>query len=179
MSSKKQNSLVHDVLIVAILIFLATILINRVKKYVHLNKHTIIHQIDDSIAQSITKTQRHLGVVRQTISMLGITDPHTKLARSVRQLSNQLHDLEQKYSRSAPSLAPLGPQASSSLVLQEEELKDKLRYIAIGINDAAVDLLGKTPLGRDERRTITLKELITINSALAKELRMSGHPMHG
>ncbi len=178
MSHKKQSSLAHDVIIAAILIFLISVLVNRVKKYVHVNKHAIINKIDESIADSITKTQRHLGIVRQTISMLGITDPHTKLARSIRQLTNQLHDLEQKYTRNAPSLALVGPLGTASIVLKEEELKEKLQYIALGINDACVDLLGKTPLGRAQRKTITLNELMTINTAYTKELRHAGHPHH-
>jgi hypothetical protein len=178
MSHKKQHSLAHDVLIAVILIFLASILVNRVKKYVHLNKHSVIHQIDEDIADTITKTLRHLGIVKQTVSMLGITDSHSKLARTVRSLSNQLHDLEQKYTHNAPSLALLGPLGTASIVLKEEELKEKLHYIALGINDACVELLGKTPLGRGERKTISLHELITTNSAYTKELRHSGHTHH-
>jgi hypothetical protein len=178
MAQKKQNSLVHDLLIIAILIFLGSIIVSRVKKYVHLNKHSVIHQIDEDIAESINKTQRHLGIVKQTISMLGITDSHSKLAKNIRALSNQLHDLEEKYTRNAPSLALLGPLGTASIVLKEEELKEKLQYIALGINDALVELLSKTVLGREERKTITLQELITINSAYAKELRQHGHQHH-
>jgi hypothetical protein len=179
MSHKKQNTLTHDLLIIAILIFLGSVLVNRVKKYVHLNKHSVIHKIDEDMAESINKTQRHLGIVKQTISMLGITDSHAKLAKKVRALNNQLHDLEEKYTRNAPSLALLGPLGTASIVLKEEELKEKLHYIALGINDACVDLLGKTPLGKDERKTITLHELISINTAYAKELRSAGHQHHG
>jgi hypothetical protein len=175
MPHKKQNSLTHDLLIIAILIFLGSILVNRVKKYVHLNKHSVIHQIDEDIAESINKTQRHLGIVKQTINMLGITDSHAKLTKNVRALSNQLHDLEEKYTRNAPSLALLGPLGTASIVLKEEELKEKLHYIALGINDAYVELLGKTALGREERKTITLHELIAINTAYAKELRYGEH----
>jgi len=178
MAHKKNNSLVHDLLIIAILIFLGSILVNRIKKYVHLNKHSVIHKIDEDIAESINKTQRHLGIVKQTVSMLGITDSHAKMAKKVRALSNQLHDLEEKYTRNAPSLALLGPLGTASIVLKEEELKEKLHYIALGINDACVELLGKTMLGREERKHITLQELITINAAYAKELRHSGHQHH-
>lgn len=178
MSHKKQHSLAHDVLIGAILIFLLSIIVNRVKKYVHQNKHAVIQQIDEDIAESITKTQRHLGIVKQTVSMLGITDSHAKLAKSIRSLSNQLHELEQKYSRNAPSLALVGPLGTASIVVKEEEIKDKLHYIALGINDACISLLGKTPLGREERKTISLRELLSINTDYTKELRMAGHPHH-
>ena len=174
----QKHSFAQDVVIIAILIFLVTVLVNRVKRYVHLNKHSIIHELDTDIADTINTIQRQLGIVRQTISMLGLTDPHTKLARSVRSLSNQLHDLEQKYTRNAPSLALLGPLGTTSIVLKEQELKDKLHYIALGINDAAVSLLNKTQLGRDERKTITLEELVTINTAYTKELRQTGHTHH-
>ncbi len=178
MSHKKQHSLAHDVLIAAILIFLLSIIVNRVKKYVHQNKHTVIQQIDEDIAESITKTQRHLGIVKQTVSMLGITDSHAKLAKNIRSLSNQLHELEQKYSRNAPSLALVGPLGTASIVVKEEEIKDKLHYIGLGINDACISLLGKTPLGREERKTITLRELLSINTDYTKELRLAGHPHH-
>ncbi len=175
MSGKEHRSLAHDLLVVAVLIFLLTVLVNRIKKYVHVNKHAIIHQIDDSIIESITKIQRHLGIVRQTVSMLGIADPHTKLARLVRQLTSQLHDLEQTYGRTAPSLSLIGPLGNASIISKEDELKHKLLYIALGINDACVSLLGKSALERSERKTITLKELLAINSSYTKELRHAGH----
>lgn len=178
MSHKQQHSLAHDVLIVAILIFLLSVIINRVKKYVHQNKHAVIQQIDEDIAETITKTQRHLGIVKQTVSMLGITDSHAKLAKNIRSLNNQLHDLEQKYSRNAPSLALVGPLGNASIVAKEEEIKEKLHYIALGINDACVSLLGKAQLGREERKSITLRELISINNEYTKELRIAGHPHH-
>lgn len=173
--ANKKHSFASDVVMIAILMFLCTILINRVKRYVHLNKHSVIHELDTNIADIIILIQRQLGVVRQTISMLGINDPHTKLARSIRSLTDQLHDLERKYAHNAPSLAMLGPIGTASIVLKEQEIKDKLHYIALGINDACVSLLNKTQLGRDERKTITLEELVTINTALTKELRQTGH----
>jgi|GEM_PF-2831913 len=174
----KKNSFAHDILMIALLLFLGTILVNRIKRYINLNKHSVIHELDIDIADMITLIQRHLGIVRQTISMLGINDAHTKLARTIRSLTNQLHDLERSYARNAPSLALLGPIGTASIVLKEQEIKDKLHYIALGINDAAVSLLNKTALGRDERKTITLEELVTINTALTKELRHSGHTHH-
>lgn len=174
----KPHSLAKDLLVIVILIFLITTLTNRIKRYIHLNKHSIIHELDTSIADTITLIQRHLGIVRQTISMLGIADPHTKLARSVRALTNQLHDLENKYTRNAPSLALLGPLGTASIVLKEQEIRDKLHYIALGINDACASLLNKTPLGREKRKTITLDELMITNTAYTKELRHSGHTSH-
>lgn len=176
--SQKKHSFSQDIVIIAILIFLCSIIVNRIKRYVQLNKHSIIHELDVDIADTINIMQRQLGIVRQTISMLGIADPHTKLARSLRALSNQLHDLEQKYIRNAPSLALLGPLGTASIVMKEQELKDKLHYIALGINDACVSLLNKTELGRDERKTIILEELMVINTAYTKELRRTGHTNH-
>jgi hypothetical protein len=173
--AQKPNSLAKDLLIIVILIFLLTVLTNRVKRYVHLNKHSMIHELDVSIADTITLIQRHLGVVRQTISMLGMADPHTQLARLVRSLTNQLHDLENKYARNAPSLALLGPLGTASIVLKEKEIREKLHYIALGINDACTSLLGKTPLDREQRKTITLNELIAANTIYTKEIRHSGH----
>jgi hypothetical protein len=167
----RDNSPVRDLLVVVILIFLFSILTDRIRRYVTLNKHSLIHQLDASFADIINTLQRHLGIARQSVTLLGITDRNHKLVSSIRTLSSQLDEVERKYTRNAPTLALLGPLGTTSIVIKEQELKQKLQYIALGINDVFSQLLDKTPLGREERKAITLDELMIINTQYGRDIR--------
>jgi hypothetical protein len=169
--SQKKHSLEHDILIVALLLGIIWIVVGRVRKYVHLNKSSLIHELEASFTDTIHTVQQHIGIARQAIFNMGMTDPHTKLMRDIRALTAQLHTVEEKYTRNAPTLALLGPLGTTSIVLKEQELRNKLQYIALGINDIFSELLNKSKLVRPERNSITLDELITTNGHYARELR--------
>jgi hypothetical protein len=171
MPHNKKNSLIKDVLIFALLFFIIWLLVIRIRKYVQVNKQSLIHQLETSFIEFIQLLQRQLGVAKQIALFRGITSSHTKLMRHIRTLNNQLHEVEEKYMHNTPGLALLGPLGTTSIVLKEQELQRKLHYIALGINDAFSDLLGRTRLGRTERQTITLDEIIELNDCDARVLR--------
>lgn len=158
-----------DLLILAALIFMVSTLVQRVKKYIKIHKQSLIHELDTSFFDTIQTAQRIVGMTRQAVNVHTSGEINHPLARKMASLDRQLDDIEQKYTKNTPALALLGPIGTASIVLKEEQLKQKLIFTLCEIHDILATLLNKETLTREQRKTVTLNEIIDLDTMYAKE----------
>lgn len=167
--AKQQKSIVKDLLIFAALIFLVTTLVQRLRRYISLHKQSLVHELDVSFFDILHKVQRIAGITRQAVTTQKPFDHDGMLHTKIAAVGRQLDDIERKYSRNTPALALLGPIGTTSVVLKEQQLQQKLLLTLFDIHDILASLLSKEPISREKRKSMSLDEILELDTLYAKE----------
>ncbi|HEV2916744.1 MAG TPA: hypothetical protein VGW78_03290 [Candidatus Babeliales bacterium] len=161
----------RDFIIFIGLLFLLSILVKRVNRYVLLHKESIIHELDTSFFDTIKTMQRHAGIAYKALHLhtLGFEDMASK--RTIKAIQQQLEDIEQKYIHNPAGLALLGPFGTASIVLKEKQLNEQMLTIAATINNLFSTFLHKPQLTEERKKDMAIEQYIQLNSDYAKEIQ--------
>jgi hypothetical protein len=167
----KPGTAFKDLVILIALIFLLSLLAQRLNKYVSLNKKSLVHELDASFFETIKTMQRHAGVAYQAVRAHTVASEDAVLKRTIKTINRLLDEIETKYTHNAASLAFLGPIGTASIVLKEKRINEQLMTLAFAINDVFTTLLQKPSLSNEKKKTIGLEDLMQLNSMYAKEMK--------
>jgi hypothetical protein len=160
-----------DLVILLALVFLVSLLIKRLDKYVSLHKESLVHELDTSFFETIKTMQRHAGIAYQAVRSHTIASEDTTLKRDVKTIHRLLDEIERKYTHNPTALAFLGPIGTASIVLKEKRLNDQLLTIAYTLNTIFTTLLQKPSLTPEAKKGMGIEEIMQINSGYAKEVK--------
>ncbi|HTM05878.1 MAG TPA: hypothetical protein VL201_01425 [Patescibacteria group bacterium] len=129
----KKNSLpVSDIFLAVILVCLLVYMAKRTHTIVTLQSKSLIHELDHSFADQLYSVQRQARISQQ---LYGARDeiPLENWKQKIEKINNGLSDIEAKYSQNSPGVMLLGPIGTTSIILKEKELQQKLLEYSVAI----------------------------------------------
>jgi hypothetical protein len=138
---QSANTTIKDLFLFAVLISLVVYAYKRTHLYLNLHTNSLTHELDRNFADQIYSVQRQARVAKTILEQTGATYDH--LVVKVEKIEHTLKGIEEKYSNNSPGLLLLGPIGSTSIVLKEQQLENKLLEEAISIASVLTPLLPK------------------------------------
>lgn len=122
----KKNILpIGDLFLAGILVCLLLYLGNRTHTFVTLQSKSLVHELDHSFADQLYSTQKQARIVQQLYAARADI-PYENWKQKIEKINSGLADIEKKYAQNSPGVMLLGPIGTTSIVLKEKELKQKL-----------------------------------------------------
>jgi len=118
-SQSNQSHIIRDILLLFTLLCLVNIAFNRTLSFIVAHKDSVIHELDRSFMDHLSTAQRLAHRLEQNIH-----DPHG--SQEISRIKSTLASIEEKYKKNSPALALLGPIGTASIVVKEQQLKEKL-----------------------------------------------------
>lgn len=167
MSQSRLLDAIKDIALFALLIFLLSVTIQRLKKFVSLHGKSMIHELDTTFFNQIKEAQRQAGLIAQFIAPTA-TEQET---RRMQQITRLVQEIERKYTRNAPTLALLGPIGTTSIVVKEQQLKRQLNQALFNMRNLLRVALDEQPDGLPKEGYPSIESLIDGNKKLIKTIQ--------
>lgn len=113
----------RDILLFSALAFLIICASDRLKTFISLHKNSLIHELDQGFADQLYSIQKQVRTLLQFIEH-GLVDD-SSLSRA-QKIQKSLEAIEEKYTKNSPGILFLGPIGTTSIVLKEQQLSQKL-----------------------------------------------------
>lgn len=122
-----KNSIppISDLFLISILLGLLVYVGKRTHTFVNLQSKSLVHQLEHSFTDQLYSVQKQARIAHNLYATReGVVDEQTK--RKIEKISTGLKDIENRYAQNSPGIMFLGPIGTTSIILKEKELKDKL-----------------------------------------------------
>ncbi|QQR54113.1 hypothetical protein IPH25_04680 [bacterium] len=114
-----------DLLSACLLFALILYVLKNNQSFLELHSRSLVHELDQSFADQLYSAQRHIRIAQQLFQARTETRlPDWK--QTIDKISAQLADIEAKYGGNSPGVMFLGPIGTTSIILKEKELSQKL-----------------------------------------------------
>lgn len=168
MSQSRLLDAIKDIVLFALLIFLVSVTVQRLKKFISLHEKSMIHELDTTFFNQIKEAQRQAGLIAQFIEPTA----NEQETRRMQQITRLVQEIERKYTRNAPSLALLGPIGTASIVTKEERLKRQLNQALFNMRNLLRVALDEQPTAIPKEGYPSIESLIDENKKLLKRLQV-------
>ena len=117
------KDVIRDVVLFSLLAFLILHATDRLKSFLSLHKESLVHELDKSFADQLYAVQKQT----RTILFALEKEPLLDSARDrIEKIQKNLEIIESKYTKNSPGVLFLGPIGTTSIVLKEQQLQQKL-----------------------------------------------------
>jgi hypothetical protein len=137
----KNNSLpFSDLFLAGILVCLLIYMAQRTHTIITLQSKSMIHELEHSFADQLYSAQKQARITQQ-LYVARDEVPLKDWKQKIEKINAGLSDIELKYSQNSPGVMLLGPIGTTSIILKEKELKQKLLEYSTSIGQLLHALL--------------------------------------
>lgn len=126
-----------DCILFIALIFLVSYAVKRLQSFLTLHRNSIIHELDQKFIDKLYQCQRQTRTVAEMIERGSI---EASFAQTLEKIQKDLLFVEEKFSKNSPSLLLLGPIGTTSIIMKERSLEQKLLFIAKNMSTLLADI---------------------------------------
>ncbi|RTL06590.1 hypothetical protein EKK58_04625 [Candidatus Dependentiae bacterium] len=144
----KKNMLpIGDLFLVSILVCLLLYVGKRTHTFVTLQSKSLVHELEHSFADQLYSAQKQTRILQQLYASREDM-PYEQWKQKIDKINTGLADIEKKYAQNSPGVMLLGPIGTTSIILKEKELKQKLLEYIKTIGSLLHELFPQNPITR-------------------------------
>ena len=125
MNQNNQGFPLLDLLSLCLLLALVLYVLKNNQSFLELHSRSLVHELDQSFTDQLYSAQRHVRITQQ-LFQARIQPPLADWKQKIDKITAQLADIELKYGGNSPGVMFLGPIGTTSIILKEKELSQKL-----------------------------------------------------
>lgn len=126
-----------DCILFIVLIFLVTYAVKRLQSFLTLHRNSIIHELDQKFVDKLYQAQRQGRAIAEMIERGAIDG---SFSPTLEKIQKDLTFVEEKFSKNSPSLLLLGPIGTTSIIMKERSLEQKLLTIVKDLVKLLLDI---------------------------------------
>jgi len=124
----KSRNIVRDIIFFILLMAISKKTIERTWAHIKKEKPSIfnkieVHELDKSFLISLKETKKQID---QAIEISKASDMHADKFEQLKQMRNEVKQVESKFKKNSPATFLLGPLGTTAIVLKEKELEKNL-----------------------------------------------------